>query len=241
LLDDEMLLDGDTDLAERGDGGGVLGVLELLGALPLDLLPGGALGVVDLLRHDRHRGVDPAGEDLAEARLVARAADDGDGRHVQVAADRVRLAPVDRDDLFAVDAAEGVVGGSRRLPDVRDGQEPAGSGHDDDERPGDDERHQPTCHGESLDGAGGHGVPTHSDVPSAKSCRFQIGTEARRSSISLEAAANASPRCGAAAATTTAASPISSSPTRCSAARACTGRSAATFSATWRSTSSAVG
>src|SRR6516162_3699468 len=53
----------------------------------------------------------------------------------------------------------------------------------------------------------GHGVPTHSLVPSAKRWCFQIGTDALSSSISARHASNASARCEQDTATTTARSP----------------------------------
>src|SRR4051794_2530665 len=83
--------------------------------------------------------------------------------------------------------------------------------------------------------AEGQGVPTHSSVPSLNNWCFQIGTVALRSSISAREASNASARWAAVVATMTAASPIASRPTRCTAATPRTSYLTATPSATsWR-------
>ena len=60
----------------------------------------------------------------------------------------------------------------------------------------------------------GHGSPTHSSVPSANCWCFQMGTVPLSVSIRSRHASNASPRCGAETAATTARSPISRCPTR---------------------------
>ena len=52
--------------------------------------------------------------------------------------------------------------------------------------------------------------------PPSQDSRFQIGTVRFSSSMAKRAASNASPRCGADTATTTAASPTSTTPVRCS-------------------------
>ena len=56
--------------------------------------------------------------------------------------------------------------------------------------------------------ATGQGAPTHSSSPSLNIWCFQIGTSALSRSIRAREAVNASPRCAAESATTTAASPI---------------------------------
>src|SRR5215470_4582297 len=68
-----------------------------------------------------------------------------------------------------------------------------------------------------------------------------MGTSCFSVSMSVRQASNASPRCGQDTATTTARSPTARSPTRCTAASASTPNSAATFSATRRSSASAEG
>ena len=56
----------------------------------------------------------------------------------------------------------------------------------------------------------GQGVPTHSSVPSTNRWCFQIGTVSLSSSMRARLASKASARCTAAAATTTATSPMAS-------------------------------
>src|SRR3954471_11826188 len=84
-------------------------------------------------------------------------------------------------------------------------------------------------HGDGEEHQGAHGVaPLTSDAstrcwasrpqlsPPSQDSRFQMGTEALSASMQNRAAANASPRCGADATTSTADSPTGTGPVRCS-------------------------
>ena len=134
-------------------------------------------------------------------------------------------------DVRAPSAAEPGPRRSRRCGRRRAAPAPAGPQHG--ERSRGERRHQPPQHphrascrtcrptevrasaeshpeyvrlGRRL--ANRYGVPTHSSVPSANPWCFQIGVCRLSSSISCRAASNASSRCGAETATTTAMSPI---------------------------------
>jgi len=77
-------------------------------------------------------------------------------------------------------------------------------------------------------------------APSSPNSFFQIGARSLSRSIAARHAVNASARCGAAAAITTAASPIASAPTRCSIASRAPGTSASISSTSARITFSAM-
>ena len=81
--------------------------------------------------------------------------------------------------------------------------------------------------------------PTHS-APSSPTSFFQIGTRSFSRSIIARHAVNASARCGAAAAITTATSPTSRRPTRCSTASRVPGSSASISSRSRSSSRSAI-
>src|SRR5690606_31439643 len=87
----------------------------------------------------------------------------------------------------------------------------------------------------------GHGQLTHSSVPSVKNWCFQIGSRAFTSWPRSAQAANASPRCSAETAATSAASPIARSPIRCDTATPWTPGRAAISSAIARRIDSADG
>ena len=86
----------------------------------------------------------------------------------------------------------------------------------------------------TLRGVHSHAQPTHSAVPSAKTCRFQMGTCRLMSSTARRHREKASPRCGLLTATIIATSPTASSPVRCRAASRHPGSRVATRSATSR-------
>ena len=118
---------------------------------------------------------------------------------------------------------EDVGGRPRREDDVRQPDERQAGGEDDEEEGGGEHpgREPPgavgmarrpggggTVEAQSLGGAA-HGIPTHSAEPSPRCWCFQIGVRALSVSMTARQASKACPRCGAAAATTTARSPTS--------------------------------